>query len=98
MNANPQISNAARIESASKPSNAPSGIAQQLRKSVDVGAEKKSQSQAESMNIDDLIFPSSVASPAGISPSPGAEKMASEHATAPAIAIKRPTKADEEDI
>lgn len=40
----------------------PSGIAQQLRKSVDQNAEM----QGDAMNLDDFIVPSSVASPAGL--------------------------------
>lgn len=41
------------------------------------------------MNIDDYIFPSSIASPAGISPSPPSEKAAaSTTAMASAIPIK----------
>ena len=47
----------------------PSGIAQQLRRSVDQATEP--ESAPESMNLDDFIIPSSVASPAGImSPAP----------------------------
>ena len=45
-------------------SSAPSGIAQQLRQSVDKSAE--SEPLSDSMNLDDFIIPSSVASPAGI--------------------------------
>lgn len=40
----------------------PSGIAQQLRRSVDQSADM----QSDAMNLDDFIVPSSVASPAGI--------------------------------
>jgi GATA-binding protein len=48
---------------------APSGIAQQLRKSVDQPVELELVS--EPMNLDDFIVPSSIASPAGItSPAP----------------------------
>ncbi|KIW71294.1 hypothetical protein, variant [Phialophora macrospora] len=46
------------------PSSAPSGIAQQLRKSIDKGLENEHAS--DPMNLDDFIVPSSVASPAGI--------------------------------
>ncbi|KAF2097832.1 hypothetical protein NA57DRAFT_40610 [Rhizodiscina lignyota] len=76
--------------------NAPSGIAQ-LRKSIDANSENKTQQTSEAMNLDDFIFPSSVASPAGISPSPSAGKLASDHATAPAIEIKRDEKSNDDD-
>ncbi|KAG9786127.1 hypothetical protein KCU88_g2341, partial [Aureobasidium melanogenum] len=61
---------------------APSGIAQQLRKSIDNSAEQHAQAERneepephahymDPMNLDDFIVPSSVASPAGItSPAP----------------------------
>lgn len=45
-------------------SNAPSGIAQQLRRSVDISAEP--DNALDPMNLDDYIIPSSVASPSGI--------------------------------
>lgn len=41
------------------------------------------------MNLDDFIFSSSVASPAGLSPSPSNERSASSNATAPAIPIRK---------
>jgi hypothetical protein len=51
------------------PVSAPSGIAQQLRRSVDQPVELELTS--EPMNLDDFIVPSSIASPAGItSPAP----------------------------
>lgn len=51
------------------PVSAPSGIAQQLRRSVDQPVELDLTS--EPMNLDDFIVPSSIASPAGItSPAP----------------------------
>lgn len=67
---------------------APSGIAR-LRKSVDKQREKPATT-ADQMNLDDFIFPSSVASPAGLSPSPAADgNSSSVHATAPTIPIRR---------
>ncbi|KAF2499233.1 hypothetical protein BU16DRAFT_557564 [Lophium mytilinum] len=68
---------------------APSGIAQ-LRKSVDQQAHAQAQQpQADAMNLDDFIFPSSVASPAGLSPSPSNERTASSNTTAPGIPIRK---------
>ncbi|KAH0543198.1 hypothetical protein FGG08_002459 [Glutinoglossum americanum] len=62
---------------------APSGIAQ-LRKSID------NASQSDAMNLDDLIFPSSVGSPSGISPSPPSDHgPTSTNAVAAAIPIKQ---------
>ncbi|KAF2622677.1 nitrogen regulatory protein area [Macroventuria anomochaeta] len=67
------------------PRTAPSGIAQQLRRSADQQAQvqllqqpqqqPQPQSAHDTMNLDDFIFPSSVGSPAGLSPEPsnGAE-------------------------
>lgn len=92
---NMRVTSLARTTSNKPASSAPSGIAQ-LRKSVDANQENMPQRQSEAMNLDDFIFPSSVASPAGLSPSPSAEKMASEHATAPAINIKRSDKSGDE--
>ena len=64
-------------------SSAPSGIAK-LRQSVD-----QSTPASDLMNLDEFIFPASIASPAGISPSPPRDKTAvSNHATASAIPIK----------
>lgn len=48
------------------------------------------------MNIDDFIFPQSVGSPAGISPSPSADRLPSDHATAPAISIKHNAKSKDD--
>ncbi|KAI9663259.1 MAG: hypothetical protein M1821_008307 [Bathelium mastoideum] len=68
-----------------KPSSGPSGIAQ-LRKSAD----QHSGLQTDSMNLDDFIFPSNIASPAGLSPSPAHDlPPASSSATASAIPIKK---------
>ncbi|KAF2810198.1 uncharacterized protein BDZ99DRAFT_488076 [Mytilinidion resinicola] len=47
------------------------------------------QPQADAMNLDDFIFPSSVASPAGLSPSPSNERTASSNTTAPGIPIRK---------
>jgi len=56
----------AKKTQASKPlSSAPSGIAQ-LRKSVDHSADQ----HCDPMNLDDFLVPTSIASPAGISPAP----------------------------
>lgn len=65
---------------------APSGIAR-LRKSLD----DTNNAQDDPMNIDDYIFSGSVASPAGVSPSPPSEK-ASAPSTAMASAIPIKTK------
>lgn len=76
---------------------APSGIAQ-LRKSVDKQQEKPT-TVAEQMNLDDFIFPSSVASPAGLSPSPAADgSSSSAHATAPAIPIRRHSQMNDQEL
>lgn len=59
------------------PRTAPSGIAQQLRRSADQQAQQQAQQQQQllppahdTMNLDDFIFSSSVGSPAGLSPDP----------------------------
>lgn len=76
-------------------SSAPSGIAK-LRKSLDSSNTNSSTNEPGPMNIDDLIFPSSTASPAGISPSPPTESTsASSHSTAAAIPIKRKESQDQ---
>ena len=68
-----------------KPICAPSGIAQ-LRKSAD----QSTGFHIDSMNLDDFIFPSNIASPAGLSPSPARETLpSSSNATASAIPIKK---------
>ncbi|KAF2458385.1 hypothetical protein BDY21DRAFT_414720 [Lineolata rhizophorae] len=72
---------------------APSGIAQ-LRKSVDQQANQQASNQSDPMNLDDFIVPSSVGSPAGLSPSPSAAHGAS-NATAPAIPIRKPGQHDD---
>ena len=67
---------------------APSGIAQQLRRSVDQQAHAPPASDPNAMNIDDFIQPSSVGSPAGLAPSPSNDTP-SVSATAPAIPIRK---------
>lgn len=70
---------------------APSGIAQ-LRRSIDHQGQTH---QADSMNLDDFILPSSVGSPAGLSPSPSNERTGPSNATAPAIPIRKPNHPQE---
>lgn len=73
---------------------APSGIAQQLRKSASQQAQaRQSSPQPDTMNLDDFIFSSSVASPAGLSPEASNEGAAPYNATAPAIPIRKPNQA-----
>lgn len=69
---------------------APSGIAQ-LRKSLDANS-TSSQSQAQSMNLDDLIVPNSAASPAAISRSPSTETLTltSHPQRSAALPIRKP--------
>ncbi|KAJ4369088.1 Sodium- and chloride-dependent GABA transporter 1 [Neocucurbitaria cava] len=76
------------------PRSAPSGIAQQLRKSADQQAQV-AQPSPDSMNLDDFIFPSSVGSPAGLSPEPSNEGQAPFNATAPAIPIRKPNQVND---
>ena len=76
------------------PQTAPSGIAQQLRKSADQQAQVQQPPQ-DTMNLDDFIFPSSVGSPAGLSPEPSNEGSAAFNATAPAIPIRKPNQASD---
>lgn len=71
-------------------STGPSGIAQ-LRQSIDASAESRKQ---ETMNLDDFIVPTSVASPAGIAPSPAADQ--SDNALASAIPIRRDVRAQDD--
>lgn len=76
-------------QQAAETTSAPSGIAR-LRNSVD----ESSNAQDDAMNIDDYIFPSSIASPAGLSPSPPSESALSSAtsastAMATAIPIKK---------
>ncbi|KAI9737850.1 MAG: hypothetical protein M1834_009219 [Cirrosporium novae-zelandiae] len=75
-----------------KPTPGPSGIAQ-LRQSVDQ-ASKQQTVQGEPMNLDDLIFPTSMGSPTGISPSPAHEEPVTSAASGATIAIPIQTKKD----
>ena len=75
---------------------APSGIAQQLRMSADQQAQ--AQPPPETMNLDDFIFPSSVASPAGLSPEPSNEGAAPWNASLPGIPIRRPSQANDHNL
>ncbi|OAG15527.1 area protein [Alternaria alternata] len=84
------------------PRSAPSGIAQQLRKSQDQQAQVQVQVQANSphdaMNLDDFIFPSSVGSPAGLSPELSNEDAAPFNPSAPAIPIRKPHLANDHNL
>ncbi|KAF2745940.1 hypothetical protein M011DRAFT_495404 [Sporormia fimetaria CBS 119925] len=73
--------------SSAPPKTAPSGIAQ-LRRSID---ERTQAQQPDAMNLDDFIYPSSVASPAGFDTSIPNEPTPTNasHATAPAIPIRK---------
>ena len=75
---------------------APSGIAQLRSQSADKQAQHDldAAKAADSMNLDDFIVPSSVASPAGISHSPVATDDLTS-ATAPAIPIRKQTQLDD---
>ncbi|PZD29864.1 GAT1, GATA Zn-finger-containing transcription factor [Pyrenophora tritici-repentis] len=79
------------------PRSAPSGIAQQLRKSQDQQAQATQPSQ-DAMNLDDFIFPSSVASPAGLSPELSNEDAAPFNPPAPAIPIRKPHLASDHNL
>lgn len=76
------------------PRTAPSGIAQQLRQH----AQAPHHPPPDTMNLDDFIFPSSVGSPAGLSPEPSNEGAAPYNATAPAIPIRKPSAAHDHDL
>lgn len=80
------------------PRSAPSGIAQQLRKSQDQQAQVQQNSPHDAMNLDDFIFPSSVGSPAGLSPELSNEDAAPFNATAPAIPIRKPHLANDHNL
>lgn len=76
-----------------KPTSSPSGIAQ-LRQSIDASVNTP---QPDAMNLDDLIFPASIATPMETSPSPAPDsKNTSTTNTATAIPIK--TKKKQEHI
>ncbi|KAF2029037.1 area protein [Setomelanomma holmii] len=81
------------------PRSAPSGIAQQLRKSSEQQAQvPPPQAQNDTMNLDDFIFPSSVGSPAGLSPEPSNDTPGPFNATAPAIPIRKPNQANDHNL
>ncbi|KAF1916754.1 area protein [Ampelomyces quisqualis] len=81
------------------PRSAPSGIAQQLRKSSGQQAQvPQPHAQHDAMNLDDFIFPSSVGSPAGLSPEPSNHTPAPFLPTAPSIPIRKPNQASGHDI
>lgn len=83
------------------PRSAPSGIAQQLRKSSEQHQQAQvpqPHAQPDTMNLDDFIFPSSVGSPAGLSPEPSNDTPVPFHATAPVIPIRKPNQANDHDI
>ncbi|CAK3957900.1 Nitrogen regulatory areA [Lecanosticta acicola] len=87
--------------------NAPSGIAQ-LRKSSEQAAraQAQEQEQEERMNLDEFIVPSSIGSPAGLSPAPSsvaeneppATTGASASASASAIPIKQQQRLQGEEL
>jgi len=82
-------SNAIRLPPRPQPKrNAPSGIAQ-LRQSSDQTI-KNSQTD-DAMNLDEFIVPTSIGTPAGISPTPSSTmaELESATATAPGIPINR---------
>jgi GATA-binding protein, other eukaryote len=70
-------------EKKAAPTSAPSGIAQ-LRKSIDHSTEQPS----DPMNLDDFLVPNSIASPAGITPSPEERAAATDHARAAVMPIQ----------
>lgn len=77
--------------------NAPSGIAQ-LRKS---SAQAQQAEHADHMNLDDFIVPSSIGTPAGISPAPSSipEDLPSSGATTiSSIPIKQHRRLQEEEL
>ncbi|KAF2190459.1 hypothetical protein K469DRAFT_559070 [Zopfia rhizophila CBS 207.26] len=88
---NPPTTTAKCSTRATKP--APSGIAQ-LRKSIN---QQEQAQQPDAMNLDDFIFPSSVGSPAGLSPSPSNDRTTvPSNATAPAIPIRKANQSSHE--
>ncbi|EKG17886.1 Zinc finger GATA-type protein [Macrophomina phaseolina MS6] len=81
----------------SRPTTAPSGIAQ-LR-SLSQDKQDLEASKAEPMNLDDFIVPSSVASPAGMPHSPSADDQpSSTNATAPAIPIRKQSQLNDQTL
>ncbi|OAG07130.1 area protein [Paraphaeosphaeria sporulosa] len=79
---------------------APSGIAQQLRRSVDQQAHAPPPPDPNAMNLDDFIQPSSVGSPAGLppSPSPSQDMRASAATPQTAIPIRKAHQHHEQDL
>jgi GATA-binding protein, other eukaryote len=83
---------------------APSGIAQ-LRKASDYSSASMghtpmitTNNNHDPMNLDDFIIPTSIGTPAGLSPSPSTEKMAhSANAVASAIPIRRQSQMSAQD-
>ncbi|KAL7773725.1 hypothetical protein CFE70_003692 [Pyrenophora teres f. teres 0-1] len=88
---------AAAVSARPPPRSAPSGIAQQLRKSQDHQAQA-TQPPQDAMNLDDFIFPSSVGSPAGLSPELSNEDAAPFNPPAPAIPIRKPHLASDHNL
>jgi GATA-binding protein len=76
---------------------APSGIAQQLRRSVDQQAHAPPPADPNAMNLDDFIQESSVGSPAGLPPSPlpSHDMRAAPQA---AIPIRKPSQHHDQDL
>lgn len=80
----------------------PSGIAQ-LRKASDLAVPTLvppppmiTSNNHDPMNLDDFILPSSIGTPAGMSPSPSAEKMG--NSIAPAIPIRKQNQLLDQDM
>ncbi|KAB2579244.1 Zinc finger GATA-type protein [Lasiodiplodia theobromae] len=85
----------------SRPTTAPSGIAQLRSLSRDKQAQLDLEaSKPEPMNLDDFIVPSSVASPAGVPHSPSAsdDQPSSTNATAPAIPIRKQSQLNDQTL
>lgn len=86
----------------SRPTTAPSGIAQLRSLSQDKQAHQDLEApKAEPMNLDDFIVPSSVASPAGMPHSPSAsadDQPSSTNATAPAIPIRKQSQLNDQTL
>ncbi|EXJ62846.1 hypothetical protein A1O7_03287 [Cladophialophora yegresii CBS 114405] len=81
----------AQLKRQATPSSAPSGIAQQLRKSIDQGIQREQSS--DPMNLDEFIVPSSVASPAGgMTPATAEPVTQPRNTQAPVLPITTRTK------
>ena len=82
---------------------APSGIAQ-LRKASDNQIQTLNSqpptiiANNDTMNLDDFILPTSIGTPAGLSPSPSGEKMANSATGATAIPIRRHVNPNDQDL